>query len=168
MKSFNIIGKTIKYLCLYPVALVALTGISEINSPKIETVSQLETEISKLRTELKIKDEDKIVVFAEGLRDTIMYKNRQFTIQQLTTANTNDLKSSSACKLGDGLYTIYLNKYGQKMNVLKHEMYHIADGHCDIKVPEIPYIPSEFLRNPLYFFYVEPQAVIYEATGLKL
>lgn len=60
-------------------------------------------------------------------------------------------------------YIIQLNTAGGKNDAtLKHEVYHIADGHCDSKT-----------RNPLifklkYIFYWEPQSIMYEAFGWEL
>jgi hypothetical protein len=61
-----------------------------------------------------------------------------------------------AGKVGEGKYEIYLSE-PETRDIIKHELYHIADGHCDE-----PYSITKYL------FWYEPQAAIYSLTGLKL
>ena len=45
---------------------------------------------------------------------------------------------------------------------LRHELYHIADGHCDLK------FENKYAFRAVYLFYMEPQAALYSAFGWKL
>ena len=59
-------------------------------------------------------------------------------------------------KVGDNLYEMGLGKEIRRATV-KHECYHIANGHCEK--------PSDIIDK---LFILEPQAIIYATTGLKL
>lgn len=67
-----------------------------------------------------------------------------------------------AQKVGQNEYKIVLGPTAYNTSSLKHELYHIADGHCDA------YSKNSALGFLTYLFYYEPQSVIYSATGLKL
>lgn len=62
---------------------------------------------------------------------------------------------SQALKTSEKEYGIFLSSEA-KESTLRHELYHIAGGHCD----------NEY--NLLkYYFIQEPKATIYQITGLK-
>ena len=64
----------------------------------------------------------------------------------------------------DGKYYIKLGgDRGANLSVLKHEIYHIHDGHSDNILSKDPLI------HPfIYYLWNEPQAVIYQIFGIKL
>ncbi len=71
---------------------------------------------------------------------------------------TFDYNNPISIKNEDGSYEIFLSEFGHNVSTLRHELYHIADGHLDN--------PN---RNWIsYFFWYEPQAALYESFGLKL
>lgn len=70
---------------------------------------------------------------------------------------------SSSKKLDDGTYDIILGSTGANIATLQHELYHILDGHCDA----IKETSSGTARIIKYLFWHEPQATIYQVTGLK-
>ena len=58
--------------------------------------------------------------------------------------------------VGDSLYEMGLGEEVRRATI-RHELYHIADGHCEK--------PSDIIDK---LFILEPQAIIYATTGLKL
>lgn len=75
--------------------------------------------------------------------------------------DTNSLAAYSR-KLTDGSYEIILGTI-QSRPVLRHELYHIADGHHeDVQSKE------GIEKALMYFFVYEPQAAVYELWGWKL
>ena len=106
-------------------------------SPKIRSQSQLERLVKQERKKLAIPD-------AIIIQATLEFDNPE---------------TSYARKVAENSYEIYLQKYPDQhnLNVLRHELYHIADGHCEKE--------SGFLR---YLYWNEPLAVIYSVSGIKL
>jgi hypothetical protein len=72
---------------------------------------------------------------------------------------------SYAKKLAENKYELVLSAPdGHNLTTLKHELYHIADGHLD----QTGIIgDSDILSGLAYMFWYEPQANIYELTGWK-
>lgn len=136
MKYLNKIINGIKMItagsCLYALTLLGIQGISELISPKINNQIQLEQIIKTERKLAGIKEDIKLYV-TMGRKE-----------------------NSQALKTGEKEYDIFLSKRGANKFTLRHELYHIADGHCDTKY-----------NNLKYFFIQEPQATIYAATGWK-
>ena len=117
-------------LSLYVLGLQGTQRISRINSPKIRSQSQLEEQLLRERERLGMNG--KIVI------------------------NTKIGNNSYTTKIRDNEYELNLKK-NASLSTLRHELYHIYDGHCDTKhLTKLPYL-----------FWYEPQATIYEATGLK-
>lgn len=70
---------------------------------------------------------------------------------------------SQARKLSNGEYEIVLSPRGSNLSKLRHEFYHVADGHCYKSGKG-----NSGLNNTLtYLFWYEPQARIYQTKGLK-
>ena len=65
-------------------------------------------------------------------------------------------------KLSDGSYEI-VSENGKNRSAIRHELYHIVRGYLDYNEVSNPY--SSFFK---YHFVEEPQAVIYQAFGIKL
>lgn len=115
--------------------LVLLTGtqtISSVNSPKITSQNQLE---QMLETEKKRLNCDKPVV-----------------------AKLCDYDVAQSKKNDKSVYEIDLGGKCSTLSTLRHELYHIADGHLD----------EQICTNGRYLFWEEPQATMYEAFGLRL
>lgn len=70
-------------------------------------------------------------------------------------------------KLYEGKYEIVLSPNGSNLYTLRHELYHIAEGHCD-REKTGPYISRIFQDSLTSLFWDEPRAMIYGVTKLKL
>ena len=121
---------------LYILGLQGTSAISDIGQPRIEEQSLLEKHIEIERAKITENNDVKI------------------------TAKIGE--NSYAKKVGDNDYILSLKK-GRSSSTLRHELYHILDGHCD-ENSELP-LP---LKKLAYLFWHEPQAVLYESTGIKL
>ncbi|MEK6817681.1 MAG: hypothetical protein AABX80_02660 [Nanoarchaeota archaeon] len=118
---------------LYATAILGIQVIPQEFSPKINKIN-LEQILNEERKRAGINDTTKINVQLSNEEEEVSY----------------------AQKINNGEYKIVLPKISANKNVLRHELYHIADGHCD-----------EEFTNLKYFFIHEPQATIYSITGLK-
>lgn len=119
---------------IYTGILLGAQGISqEFISPKINNQSQLEQILNKEKKQAGIKKDIMLDVKLGCDEDGGSYSE----------------------KISEKKYKIRLSS-PTSLSTLKHELYHIADGHCD----------NSFNRLK-YFFIDEPQATIYEITGLK-
>lgn len=72
--------------------------------------------------------------------------------------------AACAYKVAEGEYGVVIGGDFAEETTLRHELYHIFDGHVK-KMENIEYPPVEMLR---YLFYQEPQAIIYATTGIEL
>jgi len=139
-----IIGTTI-----YTALMMGTQFVSSALSNKIESQQQLERLLREKRKE--IAPNNSAVIDAELSDDP-------------------DIPSYSY-KNGDGSYGIVLSKHWHNESTLEHELYHILDGHLDgsRRTRNGRFVTQDGLPGFLkYFFWYEPQATIYEATGLKL
>ena len=112
---------------------------SMINSPKITTQSQLER-------------------LVEERRKLIDPNNNYKIISELVSYNRG---VSGILKDGTG-YGILIGGDFANVSVLDHELYHILDNHYD-NFPKTKV--GETLK---YLYWAEPQAIIYQAFGVKL
>ena len=70
---------------------------------------------------------------------------------------------ANSYKKGDKRYLIEIGGIFTTEAVIKHELYHILDGHLDDNK-----IRSKLLSKFMYYYYYEPQATLYQTTGIKL
>ena len=137
-KAIRIIKKSVLGLALalgaYSLGLAGVQGLAGINSPKISAQSQLEEQLLIERERLGM---DKNIVINAHIG------NKSFTTK--TGSNQYELG------LGDDA----------NLSTLRHELYHIYDGHCD--TGNLTSIKGRLH----YLFLEEPQATIYQTTGLK-
>jgi len=110
-----------------------------INSPRIETQSQLESKLLEERKKLKIKDSIIIHASLDGDEHT-------------TLAHSEKIKNKE--------YKIVLTQSCRDEDTLKHELYHIADGHFE-KIDKTKGV------GHIKYGWLELQAEIYSVTGLK-
>jgi len=133
---------------------IGLTGVNEYlrrNSTKFENKKQLEEVLKSEIEKLEIKN--KLI--------KVQYQKED---------------QADSRKTGTNEYVISIGPSFNNDNVLKHELYHIADGHCDYtyKLNEIykkhPLLAPAvgFYNTSKYLFYNEPQAIIYTATGWEI
>jgi hypothetical protein len=123
----------------YVGALERVTGNCAANAPKIENVEQLREKILDYREILDVDDSAKI----EG----ILHAGR-----------------NGAWRLGRKNYLIELNRSDANECSLRHEMYHIADGHLD----GAHKITSKIVKKLATWLVYEPQAIIYQTLDLEL
>ena len=148
-KSFKItvtqrLLRNAKALFFYTFGFIGIEFATDIysDSPHIYSQSQLERLLAVEKEELKCQ------------------KNIIATL-----GGTDGSRSGSFSSTVNEVYLIELSERGRNLSVLQHELYHICDGHYENEKKEIS-LP--FLIPQLnYFFWYEPQAAVYAATGLK-
>ena len=124
---------------LYLAGLYTSQKISQNNSPKIENQAYIEKILEKERKRAGIKENIKINAFL------------------------NNEGAAYSQKIGKEEYKIILPYKDSNLSDLRHELYHIADGHFNGGETK------SSIRYALeYLFWHEPQATIYQLTGLKL
>ncbi len=124
---------------IYFGGLIGTGLVANIVSPKITTQGKLEQLVKEERRKIDPLNNDNI------------------------SANIFLEKAASSRKLGDRSYQIEMGGFFATETTLRHELYHILDGHCD---DNFELNPS--LKNKLrYIYWHEPQARIYQITGLK-
>lgn len=123
-----------------------LNGVHQAVSERITNQSELETMVEVERKKAGILEGVKI------------------------NASLGDQSCSE--KIDEDSYRLSLNKDGihNSLATLRHELYHIARGHCDSLYPPSSRDSSlKRLRNAVKYLLInEPQAIIYSATGIKL
>jgi len=123
------------YFSLFIVASI-MQGFADESSQELKTQSQLEACLHEEIGELGIKNKNIAIRFGE------------------------ESDYSYAEKInGINNYLIVIHPTQNKRSVVKHELYHIADGLCDTD--------SAFLGR-LRYLLSEPKACIYASTGMKL
>ncbi len=111
-------------------ALWSTSSLSSYTSPKIESQNRLEILLEEEKKKLKCTKDIKAELFGSPIPHGIKKEN--------------------------GTYEIKLNGNLATESILKHELYHICDGHTDSRY--------SFLK---YHFWYEPQAMMYETFGLE-
>ncbi len=135
----NAICIPIFLLSFWSLSLSVASSLSQKESPRINNQSELETILKEERKKLLIKDNYAIHV------------------------NLTDKNIGNAGKIKENKYKINLGGKFRNISCLRHELYHIADGHCDDCLSRnIPY------RIIKYLCYYEPQAILYQVAGIKL
>lgn len=136
MFKFSLI--TVFSALVYTTSLWGLVNIvTPLTSPALKSKQHAEQFIKKEQKKLMIED-----------------KGIELVIKETE-------KNGYAIKIGDNQYAIAVNPKCLNEGMIKHEIYHIADGHCDAKLRPIPFLAW-------YTFYYEPQAALYSAFGIKL
>ena len=145
MDELKILRKTNNFLKrfgfavgFYIVGLVGTNSISSFTSPTIQNQSQLEAVIRQESKKL-------------GIFENIIINSRfggEFTYLK---------------KIDEGEYEMVLNKDFGSISDVRHELYHLADGHFDGGG-----MAESFPNFLKYLFWEEPQATIYALSSLKL
>ncbi len=133
---------------LYFGSMVVLSGIAEMRAEPFHNRKQLEEMLEVEKKKLGIENKDIDVV--------VCYTNEDY---KQFGRPSGSLAFSG--KKTDNTYLVVLGPQANNTYGLKHELYHIADGHCDAEQKPFP------LDELCYFFYYEPQAVVYSATDWK-
>ncbi len=77
--------------------------------------------------------------------------------------------TSYSTRVGENQYEIVLSKRGQNVATLKHELYHIVDGHCDDDQGVQEALNIEDLKFKIkYLFNYELKAALYSFKEWKL
>jgi hypothetical protein len=138
----NCISGTLLATGVYILSLSGIQAISHSKSPKIVDQSHLE---------LKLTEE------VENLAGKL---DPNYLISAVLT--TNQLPCY-AKKVDENKYELVISKDWASESMLKHELYHIADGHCEGKRT----LQNYLYTGSKYLFWHEPQATLYQITGLK-
>ena len=125
------------YFSLYTI----LSTYSQFNSERITTQQQLEELLAEERKLLDNGRED-VAVQARLFDETVgvAWRSPQ-----------------------DGVYRIKIGGFMAKRSILRHELYHVFDGHCDDFIGA----SKTFIRLKSFFVH-EPQATAYQVFGIKL
>jgi len=109
----------------------------------------------------KIKDKAHLETLLEQEKKNLGIENKNIHAYFCDT-----IEDSLSKKINKNSYEILLSNNQRKLGILKHELYHIADGHCDENYKLLN--EGRKLENTLrYLFVNEPKALIYGATGIK-
>jgi len=143
----KIVFRTAIGLSAYTLALIGLEYYSDSKSEPIRSQEHLEQIMEEEIKKLGIENKNILLILDDNEKWNYPY----------------------AVKIGEESYEININPSKHKVVSVKHELYHIADGHCDFgaKFSSDSNI-DHLIFYTCYFFYYEPQAAIYAATGLKL
>lgn len=143
LKRINITAIIFSFvLSIYLIGLFAAEGISDIRSEEIEGLENLK----------EILEEEKLKL--------VQCRNYDISIKIINDNETPYATKIYGDKFEIGLYQI------SNISTIRHELYHIEDGHTDMKTPKN--LKERFHNGIKYLFVYEPQAAIYELTGLKL
>jgi hypothetical protein len=116
---------------LYLNGLKSLNRYANNHSEVIHSAFMLEDVVASERKKLSI---------ASDVHIDIIYNDR---------ANT-----SYSTRIGKGFYDIVLSSKHHTRAIIRHELYHIAKGHCDWKA-------NKYIDGLAYFLYEEPAAALY-------
>lgn len=125
-------------LMLYGFGLAGLDFIAQSKACPLKDKKHAEQILKREQKKLGIEDKKIELILEETLEEK--YKAH-----------------GAARKVGPNSYQIFLIPKELNDSIIKHEVYHIADGHCDSQGGVIT-----------YFFYYEPQARLYAAFGIEL
>jgi hypothetical protein len=110
--------------------------------------------------------------YKEQLEVVLNSEKKKWNIEdKIIEISFNDsIINSGSSKIKDNNYLISLARGQRNERLLKHEVYHVAKGHCDrhylnVKTNKIYNLGIRFFD---YTFVTEPAATIYSLTGLKL
>ena len=149
-KGFHTTAQIIRYGLIYTATLCATEYYAEFKNSDSPINSQ--EDLTKI-----VSEERKILTIPDSIKINSEYY-----------PNTTVAYSA---KLDHNLYTIHIG--GKSVmgpctrGTVKHELYHIADGHCD-QGNQALFENNKFAANATYFLYWEPQAAIYSAFDIKL
>lgn len=119
----------------YFIGLALLSCIASMGSPHIP-LSNIESVISRERDRLGIP-KDIIIRFYES-----------------DPRNTARKLKAYSCKIRDKEYGIVLSDSYRDLATLRHELYHLSDGHLDEDM-------NFFMRGLKTIFYDEPSAILH-------
>lgn len=110
----------------------------------------------------KIKGEEITRVVREK-ETKLNIKDKRITITGWKPKGNSLLTPSAKYRrIGENEYEIEFRDETTSKTIIRHELYHIADGHCDES------LNSSLIEQVKYWFKYEPQAMIYSSTELKL
>ncbi len=136
-------NRTVLWFCIsastYCGALIGGQLIAINNSPKLNPMSKIEAIIKEEKKKFGIKPDLTITV---GLTES------------------NEASATLNCINGKEQYIVKIGGYFREESFLRHELYHIFDGH-------LGKCPKKRLLYTYYFFWAEPRATFYQVTGFK-
>ena len=126
--------------------ILGLNNISNKLGKSINNESELEERLQEEKTKLNFDNSIRISAYLS--KDDEDYAGSQ--------------------KIGYNKYRITLSPKYHTVATLRHELYHIYDGHCD-NLGKASCSNAERLKKVIKSLYLyEPKAIIYDLTGLKL
>jgi hypothetical protein len=127
-------------LAFYLSVLLASGVAANLTSPAIETQEQLEW-----------------VIDAEMVR--LGFDNDVVVLGQLIGPD-----EARAIPLAENVYKVKVGGFLANETTVRHELYHICDGHLEAS----DILAGGFQKGFAYLFWYEPQARIYQITGLRV
>ena len=124
---------------IYFGSLIGSGIVANVVSPKITSQTQLEQLVERERKKIDPKNNYNI------------------------SANLLSEDRATSRKLDNGDYQIEIGGFFANETTLRHELYHILDNHFQ----DAEELKSSFRVGLKYLFCYEPQARIYQVTGLK-
>jgi len=131
------------YFCGF---MIVANGIHRQFAQHIKSQSGLELILKDERKKLSLKDSIKINV----------------------NLNKDKKHVAHSKKLGDKDYEISLSNDTYDITTLRHELYHIADGHFESQEKIDDSFQGKFIKSIKYLYHDEPKAILYHMTGIKL
>ncbi|MBI2003908.1 hypothetical protein HYS72_00385 [Candidatus Pacearchaeota archaeon] len=126
-------------------------AISVLVTGAIIFTSILPSALNEFSKGEKIKDKTHLETLLRQEKKKLGIENKDINVYFC-----DRIETSSARKINENSYEIKIANNQRTTGILDHELYHIADGHCD-----------KSYNTLKYFFIYEPQATIYELTGIK-
>jgi hypothetical protein len=145
MNTSNFFKDFFGFYILFSFIGVPLINQIAMNVPPEKTKEQLEIILSKEKKKFNLNDKNIEIVFNDSIRNSC----------------TRMMDSRG--------YLINLSKKQRNEDILRHEFYHVAKGHCDryYKTQDIKGFFDIGKRFFDYTFVMEPTAAIYSLTGIR-
>ena len=111
-----------------------------------------------------IKNQKQLEQILQIEKKKLGIKDKYIDVQFGPEKNYEAADTSYSRKIWNNKYKIVIHQTQRNEAILRHEVYHIADGHLD----SIEEVNSDFGKTLDYFLLHEPQASLYGSLGLKL
>jgi hypothetical protein len=136
-KGIKILNKGMYVLGAYIALIVTTNNITMLTSDNISSQQHLEKIVEKER--MKLDNGKKYIIYPQLISKTW----------------------GEAKMISENEYKLIIGGSNSTEAAVRHELYHIFDGHC--KLGE-----NKIINSLEYWFVKEPKAAIYAATGIKL
>jgi len=98
----------------------------------------------------------------EELDSIVVEESKRLGLEGVKGIYTDELVASMSYISKDGIPMVRVNNFFGCRRAVRHELYHLYKGHCKKK------FQSKLSAKLYYFLIGEPQACLYQLTGIKL